>query len=289
MLPVAGLGTRFLPATKALPKEMLALVDKPLIQYAVEEAVASGIEVVILVTSEGKDTLEDHFSRDPELERVLAERGKSEELELVRRLSQLASVRSVRQPAPRGLGDAIGCARALVGAEPFAVLLPDDIIDHSTPCLRQLLEVYGEFPGCIIATRAVAPEKVNRYGMLGVEPVHPAARREWKDRLFRVSALVEKPPLGQAPSPYGVVGRYLLEPDIFAAIEQTEPGRGGEIQITDSLLRYARSRPVYAFRFEGAYYDAGHKLGLLRATVELGLKHPELGAAFRAYLKSLKL
>jgi UTP--glucose-1-phosphate uridylyltransferase len=295
VLPVAGLGTRFFPATKSQPKELLPIVDKPLIQYAVEEAVASGIEVIILVTSEGKGALEDHFGSDPELERLLAERGKTEELKVVRELSRLATIQSVQQKHPQGLGHAIGCARALVGEEPFAVLLPDDVIDPSaslgtssaTPCLRQLMEVYQEYPGCVVATRAVAAADTPRYGMLGVEPVE--ARAEWRERLFRVTHLVEKPPASQAPSPYGIIGRYVFEPDIFACIDQTQPGCDGEIQITDSLALYARSKPVYAWRFAGTLYDVGTKLGLLRATLELGLKHPELGAAFRAYLKSLKV
>ena len=212
----------------------------------------------------------------------------------MRELSRLATIWSVQQKHPRGLGHAIGCARSLVGSpesgeEPFAVLLPDDIIDASTPCLRQLMEVYAEHPGCVIATRAVEPAASERYGMLSVEPVNSPARAEWKGRLFRVTDLVEKPRPEQAPSPYGIIGRYLFEPDIFAAIDQTQPGRDGEIQITDALAAYARTKPVYAFCFEGAHYDAGTKLGLLRAQVELGLKHPELGSEFRDYLKSLKL
>ncbi len=288
VLPVAGLGTRFFPATKAQPKEMLPIVDKPVIQYAVEEAVASGIEYIILVTSEGKDAIEDHFDSDPELERMLEERGKKEELELVRRISQLATVWSVRQKNPHGLGHAIGCARTLVGDEPFAVLLPDDIIDHPKPCMRQLIEVYEAHPGCILATEEVAAGTEERYGMLAVEPVNEPARAEWQGRVFRVKHLVEKPKPAESPSRYGVVGRYILEPEIFDCIDRTKPGRGGEIQITDSLLLYAQSKPIYAYRFEGAHYDAGDKLGYLKATVEFGLKHPDLGASFRAYLKSLK-
>lgn len=324
VLPVAGLGTRFFPATKALPKEMLPIVDKPLIQYAVEEAVASGIEYIILVTSEGKDALEDHFDSNPELERILAERGKTEEVEIVRKLSHLATVWSVRQKYPHGLGHAIGCARALVGDEPFAVLLPDDIIDpsptpldsasfgfaqdrrdklrtspalppesglgtgHSIPCLEQLIEVFEAHPGCVLAMREVELGDVERYGILAGEPVAAPARAAWEGRLYRVTHLVEKPTPDEAPSRAAVIGRYVFEPEIFDAIAKTEPGRGGEIQLSDSLMAYARSRPVYAFRFEGTYYDVGTKAGFLRAQVEFGLKHPELGSAFRAYLKSLE-
>ncbi|MBI4461883.1 MAG: UTP--glucose-1-phosphate uridylyltransferase GalU, partial [Acidobacteria bacterium] len=272
VLPVAGLGTRFFPATKAQPKEMLPIVDKPLIQYAVEEAVASGIEFIILVTSEGKDALENHFDSNPELEQLLAGRGKTQELEIIRQVSRLAKVWSVRQVEPHGLGHAIGCARDLVGEEPFAVLLPDDIIDNQPPALKQLIEVYDEHPGCIIATREVPREQVRRYGILGVEPVNPA-RPAWRERLFRVTQLVEKPAPEQAPSRYGVIGRYVFEPEIFACIDETQPGAVGEIQITDSLMLYARSGAVYAFAFEGAHFDAGNKLGMLQAQVEFGLKH----------------
>jgi len=286
VLPVAGLGTRFFPATKAQPKEMLPIVDKPLVQYAVEEAIASGIEYIILVTSEGKGVLEDHFDSDIELEYLLEARGKTAELALIREIAQLATVWSVRQKYPHGLGHAIGCARALVGDEPFAVILPDDIIDAATPCLRQLIEVYAEHPGCLLATRQVPPEVLARYGVLAVEPV---AETRWPQRLFRVTSLVEKPKPEQAPSRYAVIGRYILEPDIFELIERTSPDGSGEIQITDSLALYAQRQPMYAFLFEGEHYDAGDKLGFLRASVAYALKHPELGPAFRAYLKSLKL
>jgi len=286
VLPVAGLGTRFLPATKAQPKEMLPIVDKPLIQYAVEEAIAAGIEYIILVTSEGKDALEDYFDSDIELEHLLAARGKTAELALIREIAHLATVWSVRQKYPHGLGHAIGCARPLVGEEPFAVLLPDDIVDAATPCLRQLMEVYAEHPGCVLAARVVPPEAVERYGMLAVEPV---AETRWPERLFRVTSLVEKPKPAEAPSHYAVIGRYIFEPEIFALIEQTQPDASGEIQITDSLALYAQRHPLYAFLFAGEHYDVGYKLGFLRASVAYALKHPELGPTFRAYLKSLKL
>lgn len=286
VLPVAGLGTRFLPATKAQPKEMLPVVDKPLIQYAVEEAVASGIEDIILVTGPGKDAIEDHFDDDANLVRLLEKRGKKEEAEIVRRVGQLANVFSVRQKKPLGLGHAVGCARDLVGDEPFAVILPDDVIDAPVPCIRQLIEVYAAHRGCIIATEEVHGAAIERYGVMGVEPVGDT---RWKDHLWRVTHMVEKPKAEEAPSPYVVIGRYILEPQIFDLIDATPPGRGGEIQLTDALLRFAQEKTVYAFSYNGKHNDAGNKLGLLRTTVHYALKHPELGPAFRDYLKSLKL
>lgn len=286
VLPVAGLGTRFLPASKAQPKEMFPLVDKPLIQLAVEEAVASGIEDIILVTSQGGESIEEHFTADEELEQLLRSRGLEEEAELVRRVSRLANITSVRQTRPRGLGDAVGCARDLVGEEPFAVLLPDDLIDAATPCTRQLLEVYAAHGGCVVATEEVHGAEVERYGVMGVEPVKD---ERWPGRLFRVREMVEKPKLAEAPSSYVIIGRYILEPEIFAFIQATPPGRGGEIQLTDALRRCAQAGPVYAYRFEGQRLDAGNKLGWLEASVHYALRHPELGLAFRDYLKSLKL
>ncbi|MFQ5777974.1 MAG: UTP--glucose-1-phosphate uridylyltransferase [Terriglobia bacterium] len=286
VLPVAGLGTRFLPATKAQPKEMLPVVDKPLIQYAVEEAVASGIEDIILVTGPGKDAIEDHFDDDAALVRLLEKRGKKEEAEVVRRVGQLAKVFSVRQKKPLGLGHAVGCARDLVGGEPFAVILPDDVIDAPVPCTRQLLEVHAAHGGCVIATEEVRGAAIERYGVMVVEPV---ADSQWKHRLFRVTDMVEKPKEAEAPSPYVVIGRYILEPDIFDIIDSTPPGRGGEIQLTDALLRFAREKTVHAFAFDGKHNDAGNKLGLLRTTIHYALKHPTLGPPLRDYLKSLKL
>ena len=286
VLPVAGLGTRFLPATKAQPKEMLPVVDKPLIQYAVEEAVASGIEEIILVTGPGKDTIENHFHTNPELMRELEERGKQEEAELLRGIEQLAKVASVRQHKALGLGHAVGCARALVGEEPFAVLLPDDLIDHPVPATQQLIEAHAAFGGSIIATEPVEGPEIERYGVMQTEPVED---KRWKGRLFRVRDLVEKPRASAAPSPYVVVGRYLLEPELFGFIAETRPGRGGEIQLTDALRRAARERTVHALLYEGVHHDAGSKLGFLQANLHYALKHPELGPALRAYLKSLKL
>ena len=286
VLPVAGLGTRFLPATKSQPKEMLPLVDKPLIQYAVEEAVASGVEDIILVTSHGKESIEEHFDTDHDLLRWLEERGKEDEARVVRRIGEMANVISVRQKEPLGLGHAVGCAREAVGDEPFAVILPDDVIDAEVPCLQQLLDAREAVGGCVIATRAVEGPEIERYGVLAVEDVEPG---EWKSKLHRVTHMVEKPKQADAPSPYTVVGRYVLEPDAFDLIAATRPGRGGEIQLTDALAEFAKQGRMHALVFDGIQHDAGSKLGFLKATVHYGLKHPELGPAFRNYLKSLNL
>jgi len=286
VMPVAGLGTRFLPATKAQPKEMLPLVDKPLIQYAVEEAVASGIEDIILVTSHGKDSIEEHFDTNRELEQLLDRRGRTAEAEAIRKIGEMANVISVRQKAPLGLGHAVGCARDLVANEPFVVILSDDVMDAATPCTRQLLEVYEAYGGCVIATEGVQGPAIETKGVMAVESMND---ERWNDRLFRVTDMVEKPALAEAPSPYVVVGRYVLEPEIFQIIEETPPGRGDEIQLTDALLRFAREKAVYALAFEGLHFDAGNKLGFLNANVHYALKHSTLAPAFRDYLKSLKL
>jgi UTP--glucose-1-phosphate uridylyltransferase len=281
VIPVAGLGTRFLPATKAQPKEMLTLVDKPLIQYAVEEAVASGIEEIILVTSPGKEVIEDHFDFSPELERELLARGKPAEARAVREVAELANVVSVRQKKPLGLGHAVGCARDLVGGEPFAVLLPDEVIDGRVPCTRQLLDVHAGRGGCVVATQKVRGAEIASYGVMKVEPVEG----QW---LFRARGLVEKPSPRQAPSPWVIVGRYVLEPEIFDILAETPPGRGGEIQLTDALARYAAEKPMYAVAFSGERFDAGNKAGLLRATLHFAGKHPELSRVLRNYLKPAK-
>ncbi|MGH9788151.1 MAG: UTP--glucose-1-phosphate uridylyltransferase [Candidatus Acidiferrales bacterium] len=279
VIPVAGLGTRFLPATKAQPKEMLVLVDKPLIQYAVEEAVASGIEEIILVTSPGKEVIEDHFDANPELERELTARGKEAEARAVREVAELANVVSVRQKKPLGLGHAVGCARDLVGGEPFAVLLPDEVMDGKVPCTRQLLDVHAGRGGCVVATQKVRGAAISNYGALKVEPLEG----KW---LFRVRGLVEKPrSVGQAPSPWAIVGRYVLEPEIFDILAETSRGRDGEIQLTDALARYAAEKPMYAVAFNGERFDAGSKAGLLRATLHFAGKNPELARVVRSYLK----
>ncbi|HVS20464.1 MAG TPA: UTP--glucose-1-phosphate uridylyltransferase GalU [Pyrinomonadaceae bacterium] len=280
VFPAAGLGTRFLPATKASPKEMLPLVDKPLIQYVVEEAVASGIESVIIVTGRGKSAIEDHFDVSFELESLLRERGKDDELKQARNISDLARVSYVRQREALGLGHAILQARDLVGDEPFAVMLSDDIIDSEIPALKQLLDVYEKYDAPVVATMHVEGEAISRFGVLDVEEV--------EDGVYRIKDMAEKPPLAKAPSDLAIIGRYVLTPDIFDEIEKTKPGAIGEIQITDAMRALLKKRDFYAVRFEGTRYDAGDKLGFLIATVELALKHPELALGFREYLASLR-
>jgi UTP--glucose-1-phosphate uridylyltransferase len=281
VFPAAGLGTRFLPATKASPKEMLPLVDKPLIQYVVEEAVASGIDSVIIVTGRGKSAIEDHFDVSFELEALLRERGKEKDLRLVREITDMARVSYVRQREALGLGHAILQARDLVGDEPFAVMLSDDIIDSKTPALKQLIDVYEKYDAPVLATMQVAGEAISRFGALDVEEI--------TNGVYRIRDMVEKPPAAQAPSDLAIIGRYVLTPDIFAEIEATRPGAIGEIQITDAMRTLLKKRDFYAVRFEGTRYDAGDKLGFLIATVELALKHSELAPEFREYLRSLKL
>src|SRR6266446_5148138 len=281
VFPAAGLGTRFLPATKASPKEMLSLVDKPLIQYVVEEAVASGIESVIIVTGRGKGAIEDHFDVSFELEAVLRERGKQADLALVREITDMARVSYVRQREALGLGHAILQARDLVGDEPFAVMLSDDIIDSKTPALRQLLDVYEKYDAPVLATMEVEGEAISRFGALDVEEV--------TDGVFRIKDMVEKPPPAQAPSNLAIIGRYVLTPDVFDEIVKTTPGAIGEIQITDAMRALLRKRDFYAVRFQGTRYDAGDKIGFLIATVEYALKHSELADQFRDYLKLVSI
>ena len=253
VFPAAGLGTRFLPATKASPKEMLPLVDKPLIQYVVEEAVASGIESVIIVTGRGKAAIEDHFDVSFELEKLLEERGKQAELQAMRAISEMARVSYVRQREALGLGHAVLQARELVGDEPFAVMLSDDIIDSKTPALKQLLDVYEKYDAPVIGTMHVAGEAISRFGALDVEEI--------EDGVYKINDMIEKPPLAEAPSDLAIIGRYVLTPDIFDEIEKTQPGAGGEIQFTDAMRSLLKRRPFYAVRFEGTRYDAGDKLG----------------------------
>ncbi|MBI2819977.1 MAG: UTP--glucose-1-phosphate uridylyltransferase GalU [Acidobacteria bacterium] len=286
VFPAAGLGTRFLPATKAQPKEMLPLVDKPIIQYVVEEAVQSGIENIIIVTGRGKNAIEDHFDVSYELEKILESRGQHELLEQVRQVSDLIKVSYVRQKEALGLGHAILMARDLVGEEPFAVLLGDDIIDAPTPCLRQMLDARVSHPGSIIAIQEVSRESISNYGVISG---HPISHNGTTDRLYQLSDLVEKPSVEAAPSNLAVIGRYILEPEIFDALASTKPGARGEIQLTDALRALLRERPIYGLRFEGKRYDAGDKLGYLAATVEFALRRDDLGPAFRQYLKSLRL
>lgn len=282
VFPAAGLGTRFLPATKVIPKEMLPLVDKPLIQYGVEEALGSGVEEIIFITARGKGALEDHFDISYELEKTLEERGKTALLSISRQVSHLTNVVSVRQKQALGLGHAVLTARTVVGDEPFAVILGDDIIDSETPCLKQMIEVYEKYGGApVIALEEIEGEAISRFGVIAGEEVEPG--------VYRLTDMVEKPKLEDAPSNLAIIGRYILTPDVFELIASTDAGVGGEIQITDALRRLAQTRPFYGLKFKGRRYDAGDKMGFLEATVELALKHEDMGPAFRQYLKALPL
>ncbi|MBS1876477.1 MAG: UTP--glucose-1-phosphate uridylyltransferase GalU [Acidobacteria bacterium] len=286
VFPAAGLGTRFLPATKAQPKEMLPLVDKPLIQYGVEEALHSGVPNVIIVTGRGKTAIEDHFDVSFELEQMLESRHKSDLLKIVRSVSDMLNVAYVRQKEALGLGHAVLRARELVAHEPFAVILSDDVIHAEVPAVRQLLDVYDFYGASVVALMEVPKEAISAYGVVDAEPV---SHNGEKDRLFRIRNMVEKPRPEDAPSNLAIIGRYILTPEIFDSIDAVEPGAGGEIQLTDALKHLLRSRPIYGYKFEGTRYDAGDKLGFLRATVEFALRRSDLGAEFREYLKSLAL
>ena len=286
VLPVAGLGTRFLPATKAQPKEMLPIVDKPLVQYAVEEVSASGIPMVIFVTGRGKTAIENHFDVSAELEQELEGKGKQELLKQIRSIAGLMRFVYVRQQTPRGLGDAILTARDVVDEEPFAVLLSDDVVTNPVPCLKQMLAVFERYGRSVIAIQKVPRKAVGSYGIIRGRLVPDA---EWQGRLFRIDDMVEKPTPSEAPSNLAVIGRYILTPTIFHELAATTPGSGGEIQLTDGLRRLLTKEPIYGYLFEGKRYDAGDKLGFLQATVELALNRPDLGKEFRKYLRSLKL
>jgi UTP--glucose-1-phosphate uridylyltransferase len=283
VFPAAGLGTRFLPATKAQPKEMLPLVDKPIIQYVIEEAVAAGLTNIIIVTGRGKNAIEDHFDVSYELEKLLEERGKTELLEQVRAISNMINVSYVRQGETLGLGHAVLMAKDLVGDEPFAVMLGDDIIDSAVPCMKQMVQVFERHGGPVIAVHQVPRDQISAYGV-----IDGVAEGE-SGRVYRIRDLVEKPHAEDAPSDLAIIGRYILTPDIFAALENTPRDSGNEIQLTNGLRALAQSRALFGYRFEGVRHDAGNKLGFLKATVEFALKRPDLGAAFREYLKSLKL
>ncbi len=284
VLPVAGLGTRFLPATKAQPKEMLPIVDKPLVQYAVEEVAASGIPTTIFVTGRGKAAIENHFDVSFELEHELTGRGKEKLRKQVQAISKLCDIVYLRQKHPRGLGHAVLMARHLVGNEPFAVVLSDDVIDSRVPCLRQMTEAFSELNGCILAVERVEKSAVGSYGIIEAEPVRNS---KWPGRLFRIRNMVEKPSPAEAPSNMAIIGRYILTPTIFKKLASTRRGQGGEIQLTDALKSLLDEEPLYGFVFEGKRYDAGDKLGFLKATVEFALKQPDLGKLFRKYLKSV--
>jgi UTP--glucose-1-phosphate uridylyltransferase len=281
IFPAAGLGTRFLPATKASPKEMLPLVDKPLIQYVVEEAKRSGITDIIIITGRGKRAIEDHFDVSFELEATLEKKGNRKLLEEIRKISSMIRFSYVRQGEPLGLGHAVLCAEPLVGNEPFAVLLGDDIIDAETPCLKQMLKVFKRFRSPVIAIEKIPADRTKDYGIIDANEI--------EDGIFLIKDMVEKPAPDKAPSNLAVIGRYILTPEVFRFLKKTEPGRSGEIQLTDALKAMASEYPIYGYVFKGKRHDAGSKLGFLEATVEFALKNPEIGPAFRKYLKSLPL
>src|SRR6201994_85351 len=286
VFPAAGLGTRFLPATKALPKEMLPVVDKPIIQYGVEEALASGCDQIIIITGRGKTAIEDHFDVSYELEKMLEERGKKELLSIVRQISDMIHVAYVRQKEAMGLGHAVLMARELVGNEPFAVLLADDVIDAQKPCLKQMIEVFEESQCSIIATQEVNGPAISSYGVLDAQKV----QGKFNDRAYDVRSLVEKPKQEDAPSNLAIIGRYILTPTIFDTLEHTPLGAGGELQLTDGLRGLlSAGEKIYGYTFEGKRHDAGDKLGFLKATVEFALKRNDLGPAFAEYLKALKI
>jgi UTP--glucose-1-phosphate uridylyltransferase len=283
VFPAAGMGTRFLPATKAMPKEMLCLVDKPLIQYGVEEAVAAGCTEIIIITGRGKSTMEDHFDSSPELEAALLAKNKTALLELVHSVNRIARVTYTRQPEPLGLGHAVLMAKELVGDEPFAVLLPDDILDATVPCMKQMVEAFNETQSSILGSEVIEGPAISSYGVLDCipDPKNP--------RLLAVKNTVEKPRFEDAPSNNAIIGRYILTPRIFDLLETITPGAGGELQLTDAIKALLAYEKVYGFRYEGKRHDAGDKLGFLKATVEFALKRDDLGPPFREWLKSFPL
>lgn len=276
IIPAAGLGTRFLPATKAQPKEMLPIVDKPTIQYIVEEAVASGIEDIIIVTGRTKKSIEDHFDKSVELEVELEKHGKNELLEIARSVSDIANIYYIRQKEPKGLGHAILTARTFIGDEPFAVLLGDDVITSETPCLKQMMEKYDEYGSSILGVQTVARSEVNKYGIVDGKQIG--------ERMYTVNNMVEKPKAEEAPSNVAVLGRYIINPTIFKYLEKQEIGAGGEIQLTDALCKLAKEEPMYAYDFIGKRYDVGNKMGFLQATVEFALEREDLKEEFKQYL-----
>ncbi|HYB97033.1 MAG TPA: UTP--glucose-1-phosphate uridylyltransferase GalU [Vicinamibacterales bacterium] len=282
MFPAAGLGTRFLPATKAIPKEMLPLVDKPTIQYGVEEAVASGLSNIILVTSRGKSAMEDHFDESVDLVHFLESRGKQALADEVKKVASLTRVSAVRQGEPLGLGHAVLVTEDVVGDEPFAVILADDVYDATPPALKQMIDVFERAGGPVIAVERVPMEKVSAYGVIDATPVP-----EFGERVYRINDLVEKPPRDQAPSDLAIVGRYVLTPDIFPALHETGTDKSGEIQLTNGLRRLLKARPMYALIIDGVRHDTGNNLGFLKANVYFGLKRPEIAEQFRAYLKTV--
>jgi UTP--glucose-1-phosphate uridylyltransferase len=284
IFPAAGLGTRFLPATKAQPKEMLVLVDKPVIQYGVEEAMQSGVANIIIVTGRGKNAIEDHFDIAYELESFLQQRGKTQQLEEIRKITQCIQVSYVRQGEPLGLGHAVLVTKALVGDEPFAVILGDDVIDANPPALKQMIDVYARVDGPVLAVERVPMEDVSSYGVVAIDESVDLGRG-----VYKIRDLVEKPPRSEAPSNLAIIGRYILTPDIYAALEATASDRTGEIQLTNGLRRLLKDRPLYACEIDGVRHDTGNKLGFLKAVVYFALQRPELAEPFKRYLESLEL
>ena len=280
IIPAAGLGTRFLPATKAQPKEMLPIVDKPTLQYIIEECVASGIEEILIITGRNKKSIEDHFDRSVELEMELEKSGKEEMLKMVREISDMVNIHFIRQKEPRGLGHAILCAKTFVGNEPFAVLLGDDVVyNDNKPCLKQLIDCYEEYKTSVLGVQTVEPQDVNKYGIVGGLHI--------EDRVYKVKNLIEKPAVEEAPSNVAILGRYIITPKIFEILENTKPDKGNEIQLTDALLELIKHEAMYAYDFEGRRYDVGDKLGFLQATVEYALRKEELRDGFIEYLKTI--
>lgn len=279
VIPAAGLGTRFLPATKAQPKEMLPIVDKPTIQYIIEEAVASGIEEILIITGRNKRAIEDHFDKSVELEDELESHGKEEMLDMVKKISNMADIYYIRQKEPKGLGHAISCARTFVGNEPFAVMLGDDVVDSKVPCLKQLIDCYNEYKTSIIGVQQVPHDEVSKYGIVKGMNI--------EDRVYKVKDLVEKPKPEEAPSDVAILGRYIITPQIFDILKTTSPGKGGEIQLTDALKTLISTEAMYAYNFEGRRYDVGDRLGFLEATVEFALKRDDLKKPFMEYLTKI--
>ena len=279
VIPAAGLGTRFLPATKAQPKEMLPIVDKPTLQYIIEEAVASGIEEILIITGRNKKSIEDHFDKSVELELELEQKGKKELLDIVQGISNMINIHYIRQKEPKGLGDAIYCARHFIGDEPFAIMLGDDIVDSDVPCLKQLMDAYEGYRTTILGVQKVDIKNTDKYGIISAKHI--------EDRVYKVKDLVEKPELGKAPSNIAILGRYIITPEIFEILEDLPTGKGGEVQLTDALKLLAKKEAMYAYNFEGRRYDVGDKLGFLEATVDFALKRPELKDEFIDYLKKV--
>ena len=278
IIPAAGLGTRFLPATKSQPKEMLPIVDKPTLQYIIEEAIESGIEEILIVTGRSKKSIEDHFDRSVELELELEQKDKTEMLKMVQDISNMVNIHYIRQKEPKGLGHAIYCAKSFIGNEPFAVLLGDDIVDSEKPCLKQLIEAYNEYKTSILGVQEVDKQDTDKYGILDAKYI--------ENRVYKVKDMIEKPKVEEAPSNIAILGRYIITPDIFDILENQEPGKSGEIQLTDALKTLATHEAIYAYNFEGKRYDVGDKLGFLEATVDFALKRPELRDQFMEFLNT---